>query len=130
MNSIAIKSKKNYILKILSGVAVAVSITLMLILLFAVFIRFVGIDDKYIFPINQIIKVISLFVGAFVCLKGNKEKGLIKGLILGFAYYLISYILFAILQGSIAFTMSNFYDLILTTLMGGIIGLIVVHIGK
>ncbi len=130
MSSVTLKNNKNNYLKILSGVAVSVSVTLILILLFAVYIRFVGIDDKFIFPINQVIKVISLFLGVFVCLKGNKEKGLIKGLILGFAYYLISYILFAILQGSISFGWSNFYDLILTTLMGGIIGLIVVHIGK
>lgn len=123
-------TKKNNILKMISGVAVSISLTLILILLFALFIRFVGIDDKFIFPINQVIKVISLFVGVFVVLKGNKEKGLIKGLLLGFAYYLISYILFAILQGGFTLSISSLYDLILTTLMGGIIGLIVVHIGK
>lgn len=123
-------SKKNNVLKMASGIAVSISLTLILILLFALFIRFVGIDDKFIFPTNQVIKVISLFVGAFVVFKGNKEKGLIKGLILGFAYYLISYILFAILQGGFTFGISNLYDLILTALMGGIIGLIVVHIGK
>lgn len=130
MSSEALKNNKNKYLKILSGVAVSVSVTLILILLFALFIRFVGIDDKFIFPINQVIKVISLFIGAFTCLKGNKEKGLIKGIILGFAYYLISYILFAILQGGISFGWTNFYDLTLTTLMSGIVGLIVVHIGK
>lgn len=123
-------SKKNNVLKMASGIAVSISLTLILILLFALFIRFVGIDDKFIFPINQVIKVISLFVGAFVVFKRGREKGLIKGLILGFAYYLISYILFAILQGGFTFGISNLYDLILTALMGGIIGLIVVHIGK
>lgn len=130
MNASLKENKHNGILKLISGVAVGICVTLIGILLFAVVIRFVGIDDKFIFPINQIIKGISLFVAMFVALKGNKENGLYKGLIVGFAYYVISFLVFAILQGKFGVSLSNLYDLILTALMGGIIGLIVVHIGK
>ncbi len=122
--------KKNNIVKLLNGTIVAVCLTLILILLFAVLIRFTGINDKVIFPVNQIIKIVSLFVGTFIALKGLKEKGLLKGIIIGFAYYVISYLTFSILQGSFALNIANFYDLILTTVMGGLIGLIVVHMGK
>ncbi len=130
MNASLKDKKQNGLLKIISGVTIGICVTLISILLFAVVIRFVGIDDKFIFPINQIIKALSLFVAMFVSLKGNKEKGLYKGLIVGFAYYILSFLVFAILQGQISITMSNIYDLLLTTLMGGIIGLIVVHIEK
>lgn len=130
MNASLKEKKQNGALKLISGVVVGICVTLISILLFAVVIRFVGIDDKFIFPINQVIKVISLFVAMTIVLKGNKEKGLYKGLIVGFAYYALSFVVFAILQGKIAVSMSNLYDLLLTTLMGGIVGLIVVHIGK
>lgn len=130
MNASLKEKKQNGALKLISGVVVGICVTLISILLFAVVIRFVGIDDKFIFPINQVIKVISLFVAMTIALKGNKEKGLYKGLIVGFAYYTLSFVVFAILQGKIAISMSNLYDLLLTTLMGGVVGLIVVHIGK
>lgn len=130
MSKLAIDKKKNSILKVISGAIVSVCVTLILILVFALLIRFMGIKDNWIFPVNQAIKIISLFFGVFVVLKGNKEKGLVKGIILGFAYYILSFITFSILQGSFAINIGNFYDLILTTLMGGIIGLILVHIGK
>lgn len=130
MDRVLVDKKKHIILKLLNGTTIAVSLTLILILLFAVIIRFTGINDRIIFPVNQAIKIISIFVGTIIALKGLKEKGLIKGLFIGFAYYVISYITFSILQSSFVITLSNVFDLLLTTVMGGLIGLIVVHIGK
>lgn len=130
MNSSVIDRKKHSYLKLLNGTTVAVCSTLILILLFAIIIRFTGINDNVIFPVNQVIKIISLFLGVSISLLGLKEKGLIKGIIIGFAYYIVSFITFSILQSSFAINLSNFYDLLLTTVMGGLIGLIVVHIGK
>lgn len=131
MNS-SIKSdeKKNLILSVLSGTIVAISITLILILIFALLIRFLNISDNWIFPVNQVIKVISMFVGAVVFLKKHREKGFLKGILLGVTYYLLSYIVFSILQGGFTLSISNVYDLILTTLMGGLVGIIVVNILK
>lgn len=124
------KEKKQTILSILSGTIVAISITLMLILLFALLIRFFNINEGWIFPINQIIKGISLFAGAIIFLKKHKQKGFFKGIILGLTYFLLSYIVFSVLQGRFDFAMNNFYDMILTTLMGGIVGIIVVNVIK
>lgn len=129
-SSIKSEEKKNLLLSILSGTIVAISVTLVLILLFALLIRFCNISDSWIFPVNQIIKVISMFVGGVVFLKKHQSKGFFKGLILGLSYYILSYIVFSILQGGFAFSLSNIYDLILTTLMGGIIGIIVVNFLK
>ena len=130
MSNSKVLDKKNFWFKILNGTVVSVCSTLILILLFALIIRFTNIGDSWIFPINQIIKIASLFIGTLVALKGMREKGLIKGLLIGFAYYILNIITFSILQGGFALTVSNIFDFILTTMMGGLIGLIVVHIGK
>ena len=130
MSASMVDKKKNSILKLLNGTTIAVCLTLILILLFALLIRFTGINDRVIFPVNQVIKIVSIFIGALIAMKGVKEKGLLKGIIIGFAYYVISYLTFSILQGSFAVNLSNLYDLVLTTIMGGLIGLIVVHMGK
>jgi putative membrane protein (TIGR04086 family) len=121
---------ENIIVSIIKGAVVSVAVTLVLILAFALIIRFFNVNDNIIFPVNQVIKVVSLFVGVMILTKGNKEKGLLKGVLLGLIYFVLSFALFSILQGDFSFQLSNFYDLILTSLMGGIVGLIAVHIGK
>lgn len=122
--------KNNLFISILKGAIVSLAVSLVLILIFALVIRFFSVSDSLIFPINQVIKIISLFVGVMALTRGCKEKGLLKGAILGLVYFLLSFIVFSILQGDFSIGMSNIYDLLLTTLMGGIIGVIAVHIGK
>ena len=128
MNS-AVKNdeKRSLLISIFNGTIVALSVTLVLILGFALIIRFFNVNESLIFPVNQIIKVISLLIGCFTFLKKNSKKGFIKGLLIGLLYYVLSYIIFSILQGSFSINISNFYDLILTTLMSGIIGIIIVN---
>ena len=62
-------TKKNVFLQSVSGALTALSITLVLILIFALLIRFTSIPDNTIMPINQAIKIISLFFGIFFALK-------------------------------------------------------------
>ena len=130
MNTKKLQIKNNLFLNLIKGTLVAVSFTLILILLFALIIRFFNINDGWIFPVNQVIKVISLFAGILVVIKESKEKGFLKGILLGLFYYLSSFIVFSILQGKVIFDMSNIYDFILTSLMSGIIGIILVNIKK
>lgn len=122
-------TKKNSFLNYLKGALTAVSATLIMILLFAVIVRFFNVSDSWIFPINQVIKVISIILGLVVMLKDN-SKGFLKGLILGLIYFVLSFLIFSILQGKFSISIKNLYDLILTTLMGGLAGIIIVNIKK
>lgn len=122
--------KDSLFLSILKGAILSVAITLVLILSFALLIKFFNISDSFIFPVNQVIKVISLFFGMLAVTKGNKENGLLKGFLLGLIYFILSFTVFSILQQSFMIRINNIYDLLLTSLMGGIVGLISVHIGK
>lgn len=130
MSTNSVANKKSSFVGVLKGALVAVSTTLILILLFALIVRFFNVSDKWIFPINQVIKVISLILGVIVILKSSREKGFVKGLILGLTYFILSFVIFSILQASFKIGIKNIYDLILTTLMGGLIGIIVVNIKK
>ena len=120
---------KNTFLNYLKVALVALSATLILILLFAVLVRFLNISDSWIFPINQVIKVISLTLGLSIMLK-DKEKGFVKGLILGIIYYLLSFVIFSILQAKFSISIKNLYDFLLTTFASGLIGIILVNIKK
>ena len=130
MKTKSLQIKNNLFLSILKGTIVSLSFTLILILLFALIIRFFNVSDNWIFPINQVIKLVSIFAGIITVLKFTNGKGFIKGLLFGFVYFLISFLTFSILQGKISFDSGNFYDLVLTTFMSGLIGIIVVNLKK
>lgn len=122
------ENKKNLFSSILSGVIVSVAITLVLILIFALFIRFFNIPDGAIFPVNQVIKIISMFIGILTALKKSGRKGFLIGLLLGLLYYVLSYIVFSLLQSSFVFNIKNLFDLLLTTIMGGLLGIIIANL--
>jgi len=130
MKSKTLNNNENIFLTILKGGIIAVAITLVFILIFALIIKFFTISNSVIFPINQVIKVVSLFIAMLIVTKGQKERGLVKGMLLGLVYFLVSFIIFSILQQSFSIEMNNVYDMLLTSLMGGIVGLISVHISK
>jgi putative membrane protein (TIGR04086 family) len=130
MNSEMTMNKKNNILSLLSGTILSVCVTLILILAFAFIIKITNLSDNLIFPINQVIKIISIFVGVLLTLRISKDKGFLKGILIGITYYILSFIVFSILQGDFSITMNNIYDLLLTSFMGGLIGIIVVNIRK
>lgn len=129
MNS-EVKTKNNIISTLLKGVIPSIITTLLLILAFALIIRFFNISNSWIFPINQVIKFVSLTVGITIALRNTKSKGFITGLIIGVSYSIISYLLFSLLQMNFEFSFANFYDIILTAFGGGLIGIIIVNIFK
>ena len=90
----------------------------------------VNISDLTIKIINQIIKGFSVLLGVFICLKNNKEKGLIKGAIIGAAYTLLSYLIFSILVASFSFSASIIYDMIFASIIGLICGIMFVNLKK
>lgn len=130
MNSSEGIKKKSLFWDILKGALISVSATLIMILLFAVLIRFFNISDGWIFPINQVIKIVSIILGLIAMLKSTKEKGFVKGLLLGALYFVLSFFIFSILQGNFSISIKNLYDFLLTALMGGLIGIILVNIFK
>ncbi|MBE5757356.1 MAG: TIGR04086 family membrane protein [Clostridiales bacterium] len=127
MNSSDVKNKNKF-LSIFSGSVLAITMTIVLILLFAVIIRFTNLDDKFLFPVNQVIKIISIFIGVTIALKKDNSKGFLKGILISLIYFVLSYLIFSLLQKSWSFTLNNLYDLLLTILMGGIVGAIVINI--
>jgi len=121
------REKSNFWLSILKGTIYAITCSLILILIFALIIRFLNVPDGFIMPINQAIKIISLFLGSFLALRGS-EKGFIKGLILGLLYSFLSYIIFSFLCGDFSFGLTTITDLLFSGLIGGICGIICVNI--
>lgn len=124
-----IKIKSNSLLtNCLKGALIALVISLIAILIFAFIIKTIGLASSLISPINQVIKALSIFVGITFVLKKNKEKGLIKGLLIGLIYTLLAFVIFSILSGGFSFDKSLFNDCLFGAITGMICGVISVNI--
>ena len=121
--------KKSFWTSIIKGSIYSLSFTLILILIFALLIRFVNIPDSFISPVNQIIKVLCIFLGCFISLK-KTNKGFIKGMFIGLIFTILVFLIFSFIGGTFNFSLSVLLDILFGILIGGISGIIVVNIRK
>lgn len=112
------------------GSLCALCISLVLILVFAFLLKFTNIPESAITPINQVIKGVSIFFGVFIGLRKIKELGLFSGLLIGFIYIMLAFVIFSILNGGFSFDLTLLTDIIFGAVIGGICGIICVNIKK
>ena len=117
------------ILPVLSGIILSVVTSLVLILLFALMIKWFEWGDGVITPFNIAIKIISIAVGVFVATKDGKN-GLKKGAVVGVFYIMLSFLIFSILLGSFSLSVKFLWDLLLGLLGGVILGVMCVNLKK
>lgn len=117
-------------LNILKGSLISLALSLVLILIFAFFIKYVAVPENAIKPINQVIKGISLLVGIFIALKKSSQMGLINGLLIGLTYTILAFVVFSILDGHFEFSKTLVNDLLFGGIIGGICGVIAVNFKK
>lgn len=124
------EERVSFIVPVLKGALMALSISLIGILIFAFILRFTSISDGAIKPINQAIKIVSIVLGTVWGLKKSKEMGLISGLIIGILYTIIAFIAFSILDGQFEFSRTIVNDLLFGSIIGAISGIIAVNFRK
>ena len=122
--------KSVFVLSIIKGAAYAVIVSLAGILLFALLIKFIPISESWVQPINQVIKGLSVLIGAYIAARKIKSNGWLMGLLIGLLYTLIAYIVFSLLDGEFRFTLSILNDLLFGGIMGVISGIITVNVIK
>ena len=122
--------KKGIIKPIVKGVFVALAVSLVSILLFAFLLRWTNISESLIAPVNQVIKGVSIFLGVFFGLKKVKCNGIINGLLIGFFYTILAFLVFSLLDGAFNFDRSLLNDLIFSLVTGAICGIICVNLKK
>lgn len=127
----SIKIPKNaFVFSVAKGALVAVCVSLVLVLLFAFLLKFTNIPESTIKPVNQVIKGLSILIGVFVGLRKSKELGLVSGLLIGFIYTIVAFVIFSILGGVFAFDLTFLTDILFGAVMGAICGIICVNLKK
>ncbi len=111
------------------GAMASIIVSLALILIFALLIKWFNLSDSVIMPANIIIKIVSIAIGVlFVCKDGS--RGALKGATLGVIYILLCFCVFSLLNGAFVFTMSLVYDSFLGFISGAVLGVIVVNLKR
>ncbi|MBR2334454.1 MAG: TIGR04086 family membrane protein [Clostridia bacterium] len=123
------KNKENFVLDLkdtIRGVLLSLLFSLLLVLVFALIIRWADLDEKTIIPVNYAIKFLSLFLGVMIGFK-NRKNGILKGAIVGLIFILLTFLIFSAMNGfkDVKF---NWLDLAFSPLGGAIIGVIRVNL--
>ena len=120
--------KDKIFIQVLKGIVFSLMISIGLILIFAIFVKYCNINVDTIQGINQAIKTVSVIIG--VLLSVRESKGLIKGSTTGLIYILLSYLIFSLIAGKFELGWSELIDVATGLLAGGISGILGVNLIK
>ena len=95
-------------------------------LVFALVLSLTDLGDGVIRPVNQFIKLAAVFCGVVISVKG--EKGFLKGLAIGLAATVLSFLVFGLIGGGLSFGWAILIDLVCGAVMGGLSGAISVNL--
>jgi putative membrane protein (TIGR04086 family) len=105
---------------ILKASLIGVVVSILLVLLFAFVLKFVDLSSGVISLVDQIIKLLSVFIAVVILNKANGEGLLLKGVLTGATYSIITFIVFSILNGGINFGLGILTDIAFSALVGGV----------
>lgn len=109
-------------------VGIAVLTSLGGVLIFALVIHLAALSSSVIVPINQVIKVIAIFLG---CVLGFRpERGILKGAIGGVLSITVTYFIFAFLSGGMQLQWTALLELLFGGIVGALCGIISVNLHK
>lgn len=111
------------------GILWAVGFAFIGIVILTVCLSFFDMSDLTIKIINQIIKVIAIFIGCKKCIK-EASKGLVKGCAIGGFVAVIAIFLFSLLTLSFNVTGATIMDILFSSGIGALCGVLTVNLSK
>jgi putative membrane protein (TIGR04086 family) len=113
------------VFSIVKAVLLSLAVSLLASVVFAVILRAASWGEGVIYPVNQIVKVISIALGTLVFVRG--EKGWLKGGLVGLLFTALSYLAFSALGGDFSLSWLIVAELFFGALVGGASGIAAVN---
>ena len=124
------KGVVRYILDIVKTVVIAVLISMVLVLVFALIVKATDLSEQTISYVNVGIKIVSVLLGTILGFKSGGSGGWLKGLISGLLYVVTSFLVFASISGSFSLADLSWVDVLTGAVVGLICGVIAVNVKK
>ena len=113
---------------IVKGVLLALAISVLGAIVFAVVLRACSLSDKVIYPVTQTLKGLALALGVLFFVRG--EKGWLKGGIIGLIFTAVSYLAFSALGGDFSLSWLIVAELFFGVFIGALSGIIAVNVKR
>lgn len=113
---------------IVKAILLALGVSLLLAVTFAVVLRATSWGENIVYPVNQVIKVIAVMVGTLVFVRG--EKGWLQGGIVGLLFTALSYLAFSSIGGDFSLSWLILLELGVAFLAGSLSGILAVNLRK
>lgn len=127
MQSIKSVSKKKakgksapFIKKSIKGAIVGLILTILSVLVFAVMVKQFGLSDGVIAVVNQALKVISIFVAAFLASRNTEDAKVVAGILAGVLFVIFGYLVFSLVDSN----WGRISVLLADLAMGAVIGML------
>ncbi|MBQ4443877.1 MAG: TIGR04086 family membrane protein [Clostridia bacterium] len=121
------KTIANAILDVVRALAVALLTNLVAVLLIAVVVKYTGVTQSVATALNQVVKVLSLAVGAVVGFRSGRF-GLVLGAVTGLLFTVLGFSVFSLLAGRPLFTDVTVFDFLLGLASGVFSGVLAVNL--
>ncbi len=122
------KTKLTLAFECLRATLVALAVSFVGAFLFAIALRLTDASDKLILPVNETIKVVAIFLGVFLCVRG--DKGLLKGGLTGLFTTMLSYLAFSALGGDFSLSYLAVLELLFGIVVGALSGVFAVNVKR
>lgn len=119
-----LKNNTSFLLLVLKSALKGVLLSIVLVLIFAFVLKFINLDDRVISIIDEIIKIVSIFVAVISLIRKSPYKILLKSALVGAVYIFLTLIVFSALRGKFSFNFANLMDILLGAVTGIIISII------
>lgn len=119
------KSLNLGILSVLKFCLLGLVITLLGIVIFALVLKFADVPTVAISYVNNAIKAISIFFVVLCIKKNNEEKLLIRSIVAGIIYSVLSFVVFSIMNGGFVLDMSFVSDLLFAVVVSVVASVII-----
>ena len=116
------------LLVILKASLLAVIITLICFVIFALVMKLANLQETIIPPVNQAIRILSIAIGGVFASRASRKKGWLKGGLTGLLYIIWSFILSGLFDGKYIFNTLLLSDLLLGAVVGAVGGIIGINI--
>ena len=110
---------------IIKGAGLALALSLLFAVIFACILRITESSGSFVYPVTQVLMVLSGIIGAIAFVRG--EKGWLKGVGIGLAFTALSYLAFSSLGGDFSLSWLILFELLITCLAAAFGGILAVN---
>ena len=113
---------------IIKGSSISFITLLILLFIFSAILTYTNVEESIILLATIIINTVSILIGSSIATIHLKKNGIVNGLIIGFIYMLLIYLISGILNSDFSLPFQSILLIVFGIMAGGIGGIIGVNI--